>query len=113
MSAGSTGGELITAAGMTKRFSGVTALDRVSIAVAPGEARGLIGENGAGKSTLIALLTGALGPDEGELRLAGRPVTFARPVDALRAGIGTVHQQNWLIPNLTVAQNIELGAEAR
>lgn len=112
MSAASAGVKLLMATRMTKRFSGVTALDQVSIAISAGEARGLIGENGAGKSTLIALLTGALAPDAGELRLEGRPVTFGRPVDALRAGIGTVHQQSWLIPNLTVAQNIELGREA-
>jgi galactofuranose transport system ATP-binding protein len=103
--------ELLTATGMTKRFSGVTALDRVDLSVRPGEARGLIGENGAGKSTLIALLTGALAPDAGELRFRGRPAEFQRPVDALRVGIGTVHQQNWLIPNLTVTENIELGSE--
>jgi len=111
MSGDRPGDELLTATGMTKRFSGVTALDRVDLALAAGEARGLIGENGAGKSTLIALLTGALAADAGELRLRGRPVAFQRPVDALRAGIAAVYQQNWLIPNLTVAQNIELGRE--
>ena len=111
MSGDRSGDELLTATGMTKRFSGVTALDRVDLALAAGEARGLIGENGAGKSTLIALLTGALAADAGELRFRGRPIAFQRPVDALRAGIAAVYQQNWLIPNLTVAQNIELGRE--
>jgi monosaccharide-transporting ATPase len=111
MSSDGPGDELLAATGMTKRFSGVTALDRVDVALAAGEARGLIGENGAGKSTLIALLTGALPADAGELRFRGRPVVFQRPVDALRVGIAAVHQQNWLIPNLTVAQNIELGRE--
>jgi galactofuranose transport system ATP-binding protein len=111
MSGDRPGDELLTATGMTKRFSGVIALDRVDLALAAGEARGLIGENGAGKSTLISLLTGALAADAGELRLRGRPVAFQRPVDALRAGIAAVYQQNWLIPNLTVAQNIELGRE--
>jgi ribose transport system ATP-binding protein len=111
MSGDRSGDELLTATGMTKRFSGVTALDRVDLALTAGEARGLIGENGAGKSTLIALLAGALAADAGELRFRGRPVAFLRPVDALRAGIAAVYQQNWLIPNLTVAQNIELGRE--
>jgi ribose transport system ATP-binding protein len=102
---------LIAARGITVRFDGTTALQNVSFGLAPGEARGLVGENGAGKSTLIAVLSGALQPDEGTVQLDGAPVSLKTPSDALRRGIGTVHQQNWLVPSLTALGNVELGRE--
>jgi ABC-type sugar transport system ATPase subunit len=98
---------------VTKAFSGVLALNDVSFGIRPGEARGLIGENGAGKSTLIKVLCGALQADSGEVRVGGEPVHFRSPHAALEQGIGTVHQRNFLVPSLTVLQNVELGHERR
>ena len=71
----------------------------------------LLGENGAGKSTLMNILYGLYKPDEGEIRLQGRPVTFGSAKDAIQAGIGMVHQHFMLIPVMTVAENIVLGIE--
>ncbi len=107
--AGSNG--LISAHQVTVQFGAITALAGVDFTLAPGEARGLVGENGAGKSTLIAVLSGALQPDEGTVLIDGRPARMKTPADALRRGIGTVHQQNWLVPALTAVQNVELGLE--
>ncbi|MES2094312.1 MAG: sugar ABC transporter ATP-binding protein [Actinomycetota bacterium] len=98
---------------VTKRFAGVTALDSVDFAVQPGESLALMGENGAGKSTLIKVLTGVYQPDDGELRLGGAPVKFARPLDAQRGGVSTIYQEVNLIPLMSVAQNIFLGREPR
>jgi len=92
----------------SKTFPGVKALDSVSLDLEPGEIHGLVGENGAGKSTLIKILTGVYRPDEGEIRLAGDPVNFASPRDALAAGIGAVHQERNLIPRYSIAENIML-----
>lgn len=94
-----------------KAFNGVAALRGVTFGVRKGEARGLIGENGAGKSTLLKVLCGALQPDAGAVELDGRPVAMRTPHAALEHGIGTVHQRNYLVPALTVGQNVELGAE--
>ncbi len=101
----------IEAVGVSKHFSGVAALSDVTLRIGAGEARGLVGENGAGKSTLIAILTGALSADQGIVRIKGEEAHFHRPLDALRNGIGTVYQHSALVPNLSVAQNIELGVE--
>jgi ABC-type sugar transport system ATPase subunit len=103
----------VEAAGVSKAFSGVLALRDVSFGVRPGEARGLIGENGAGKSTLIKIISGAMQADAGEVRVGGQPVHFRSPHAALEQGIGTVHQRNFLVPSLTVLQNVELGHERR
>ncbi|GII23607.1 sugar ABC transporter ATP-binding protein [Planosporangium mesophilum] len=99
--------------GVSKRFPGVLALDNVSITLARGEVHALVGENGAGKSTLIKLLTGVYTPDAGEIRYAGRPVSFRRPLDAQAAGISTIYQEVNLLPRMSVASNLYLGREPR
>jgi len=95
--------------GITKRFPGVVANDRVTFAAMPGEVHALLGENGAGKSTLMNVLSGLYQPDEGEIYVHGRRVAFHSPRDAIDAGIGMVHQHFMLVPSQTVAENIVLG----
>ena len=95
--------------GITKRFPGVVANDRVDFEAAAGEVHALLGENGAGKSTLSNILTGLYRPDEGEIFLDGRPVHFHAPRDALEAGISMVHQHFRLVEPFTVAENVVLG----
>ncbi|CAB1057616.1 ABC transporter, ATP-binding protein (cluster 2, ribose/xylose/arabinose/galactose) / ABC transporter, ATP-binding protein (cluster 2, ribose/xylose/arabinose/galactose) [Olavius sp. associated proteobacterium Delta 1] len=92
----------------TKNFPGVKALDSVSLDLQPGEIHALLGENGAGKSTLIKIITGVYRPDEGKIQIAGEPVNFTTPQQALNAGIGTVHQERNLIPHYSIAENIML-----
>ncbi len=94
---------------LTKRFPGVVANDRVSLVVRAGEVHALLGENGAGKSTLVSMLYGLLEPDEGEIRLSGRPVRIRSPKDALARGIGLVPQHFLLVKKHTVAENVALG----
>ncbi len=98
-------------AGITKRFPGVVANSDVHLSVRAGEVHALCGENGAGKSTLMKILYGMQSPDEGTIQVAGRPVRFKSPSDAIRAGIGMVHQHFMLADNLTVLENVVLGAE--
>jgi ABC-type uncharacterized transport system ATPase subunit len=98
--------------GITKRFGTLTANDAISLTVEPGEIHALLGENGAGKSTLMNVLYGLYQADEGEILLDGAPQHFAGPGDAMRAGIGMVHQHFMLIPVFTVAENVMLGHEA-
>src|SRR5881409_2801729 len=95
--------------GITKRFPAVVANDGVDFEAAAGEVHALLGENGAGKSTLSNILTGLYRPDEGEIVLHGKPVTFSSPRDALDAGICMVHQHFRLVPPFTVAENVILG----
>src|SRR5213079_824303 len=95
--------------GITKRFPGVLANDRVEFEAAAGEVHALLGENGAGKTTLSNILTGLYRPDEGEIRLWGEPVEFHSPRDALDAGIAMVHQHFRLVEPFTVAENVVLG----
>ena len=97
--------------GITKRFGDLVANDSIDLVVEPGEIHALLGENGAGKSTLMNVLYGLYHPDEGEILIDGEPATFAGPGDAMRAGIGMVHQHFMLIPVFTVAENVELGHE--
>lgn len=97
--------------GITKRFPGVVANNKIDLDVKAGEIHALLGENGAGKSTLMNILYGLSTPDEGEILLDGEPVHIADPADAIARGIGMVHQHFMLIPVLTVAENILLGAE--
>ena len=97
---------VIEISGAIKDFPGVRALDDVSISLAAGEIHALLGENGAGKSTLIKVITGVYTLDRGEMRLDGAPVSFRSPREAIKAGIGAVHQERNLVPRFTVAENI-------
>jgi len=106
-------GPVVEVSGATVRFRGETALDGVDFRMFPGEVHSLMGENGAGKSTLIRAITGALRLDAGEILIDGEEVRLASPADAQHRGIGTVYQEIDLLPNLTVAENISLGREAR
>jgi ribose transport system ATP-binding protein len=94
--------------GISKRFPGVTALDGVSVAFAPGEIHALLGENGAGKSTLIKIVTGIEAPDEGEIRHRGERVVFRSYRDSLAHGIGIVPQEIQVVPESSIAENIML-----
>src|SRR5437870_750434 len=99
--------------GITKRFPGVVANDSIDFDLRRGEVHALLGENGAGKTTLMNVLYGLYRTDEGEIVLNGKPVTFHSPRDAIRAGIGMVHQHFMLIPVMSVAENIVLATEPR
>jgi len=95
--------------GITKRFPGVLANDRVDFDVRSGEVHALLGENGAGKSTLMKVLYGMYEPSEGEILLNGKPIKIASPTDAINHGIGMIHQHFMLVETLTVVENVALG----
>jgi ribose transport system ATP-binding protein len=95
--------------GITKRFSGVTALDNVSFDIEKGAVHALLGENGAGKSTLINIISGRFSADSGTVTLFDIPAQFSTPAEARKAGISVVHQEIFLVGTLTVAENIFLG----
>lgn len=97
--------------GITKRFGPLVANRQISLQVQQGAIHAIIGENGAGKSTLMNVLSGIYQPDEGEIRIQGRLVRFHNPTAASRAGIGMVHQEFMLFPELTVLENIIMGYE--
>src|SRR5436309_8285257 len=97
--------------GITKRFGSLVANDAIDFELKRGEIHALLGENGAGKSTLMNVLYGLHQPDEGEILLGGEPVTIDSPRRAIRLGIGMVHQHFMLVPVMTVAENLVLGAE--
>jgi ABC-type uncharacterized transport system ATPase subunit len=103
----------VAMSGITKRFPGVLANDRVEFTLRRGEVHALLGENGAGKSTLSNILTGLYRPDEGRIELHGKPVEFHSPGDAIAAGIGMVHQHFRLVESFTVADNLVLGYPGR
>jgi simple sugar transport system ATP-binding protein len=98
---------------ITKSFPGVLANEDVNLSVAEGEIHAVIGENGAGKSTLMKILYGMQAPDEGSIKVHGSEVRFRSPKDAIDAEVGMVHQHFMLADNLTVLENIVLGAEPR
>ncbi len=97
--------------GITKRFPGVIANDNVNLTVEKGEIHAICGENGAGKSTLMKILYGMQPADEGTMKVNGEEVVFSSPTDAIDRGIGMVHQHFMLADQLTVLENIILGAE--
>ena len=97
--------------GIVKRYPGVIANDGIDLDLRPGEVHALLGENGAGKTTLMNILYGLATPDAGEIRINGEPVVIGDPADAIDRGIGMVHQHFMLVPVLSVADNILLGAE--
>ncbi|MGX9855165.1 sugar ABC transporter ATP-binding protein [Limimaricola variabilis] len=99
------------ARGITKRFGPITALSDVSISIRAGEVHSIIGENGAGKSTLMNIFCGKLRPTEGELHVDGQSLIFNTPLEAQRHGIAIAPQEINLVPHLTVAENILLGAQ--
>lgn len=96
--------------GISKSFPGIKALSDVDLAVRAGEVHAIVGENGAGKSTLMKILAGLYQPDTGEIALDGSPVRISGQLDARRRGIGMVYQELNLVPDLSVAENIALGA---
>ena len=104
---------ILEARGLVKRYGHVVALNGADLELYPGEILAIIGDNGAGKSTLIKALSGAVQPDEGEIRLGGERVHFRSPRDARGAGIETVYQDLAVAPALDIAANIFLGREAR
>ncbi|WP_416796385.1 ATP-binding cassette domain-containing protein [Ciceribacter azotifigens] len=104
---------ILTARGLVKRYGRVTALDNADFDLYPGEILAVIGDNGAGKSSLIKAISGAVRPDEGEIRLEGKPVHFSSPMEARDAGIETVYQNLALSPALSIADNMFLGREIR
>ncbi|MBX3568940.1 MAG: sugar ABC transporter ATP-binding protein [Rhizobiaceae bacterium] len=104
---------LLTARGLVKRYGRVTALDHADFDLYPGEILAVIGDNGAGKSSMIKAISGAITPDEGEIRVDGRVVHFKSPMEARDAGIETVYQNLALSPALSIADNMFLGREIR
>src|SRR4030067_621376 len=97
--------------GIVKRFPGVLANDHVDFELRAGEIHALLGENGAGKSTLMNVLAGLYKQDAGIIKVKGNPVVFSTPRDAIKAGIGMVHQHFMLVPSQTVTENILLGLD--
>jgi fructose transport system ATP-binding protein len=104
---------LLSARNLVKRYGRVTALNRADFDLYPGEILAVIGDNGAGKSSLIKAISGAVIPDEGEIRLDGKPIQFRSPIEARDAGIETVYQNLALSPALSIADNMFLGREIR
>ena len=104
---------ILEAQGLVKKYGQVVALNGADFDLLPGEILAIIGDNGAGKSTLIKALSGALQPDEGEVRLGGEVVNFRSPRDARAAGIETVYQDLAVAPALDIASNVFLGRETR
>lgn len=104
---------ILSGKNLVKRYGRVTALDHCDFELYPNEILGVIGDNGAGKSTLIKAVSGAVIPDEGEVRLEGQVVSFGSPLDAREAGIETVYQQLAMSPALSIADNMFMGRELR
>jgi len=105
--------QILTGRGLVKRYGRVVALDNADFDLYPGEILAVIGDNGAGKSTLIKAISGAIVPDEGEIKLDGKQVSFGSPLEARAAGIETVYQNLALSPALSIADNMFMGRELR
>ena len=104
---------ILHAKNLVKRYGRVTALDHCDFELYPGEVLAVIGDNGAGNSSLIKAVSGAVQPDEGEVWLAGKKVSFSSPLDAREHGIETVYQQLAMSPALSIADNMFMGRELR
>ena len=104
---------VMQAKGLVKRYGQVVALDGADFELRAGEILAVIGDNGAGKSSLIKALSGAVVPDEGEIRLDGQTIHFRSPIEARRAGIETVYQDLAVAPAMTITENLFLGREMR
>lgn len=102
---------LVETKNITKRFGGLTAVDKVSFGVAAGEIVAVLGDNGAGKSTLIKMISGVHQPDGGQIFIQGKEVDIHSPMDALSMGIETIYQDLALAENMNVYSNIFLGRE--
>jgi len=105
--------EAIRMKGIVKRFGNFTANDHINLCVHKGEVHAILGENGAGKSTLMNVLYGIYQPNEGSIEIDGKPVKINGPEEAIKLGIGMVHQHFMLIQPFTVTENIILGAEPK
>ena len=105
--------EAIRMKGIVKRFGNFTANDHINLTVHKGEVHAILGENGAGKSTLMTVLYGIYQPNEGSIEIDGKPVKINGPEEAIKLGIGMVHQHFMLIQPFTVTENIILGSEPR
>jgi len=103
----------ISLVNITKRYPGVIANDRINLSVQEGDIHAVVGENGAGKSTLMKILYGMVIPDEGEIWIRGQETAMSSARDAIAAGIGMVHQHFMLAEQMTVLENVILGAEPR
>ncbi|MFD1198127.1 ATP-binding cassette domain-containing protein [Brucella gallinifaecis] len=104
---------VLQARGLVKKYGNVTAIDAAEFDLMPGEILAVIGDNGAGKSSLIKALSGAITPDQGDILLDGKKVSFRSPMEAREAGIETVYQNLALSPALSIANNMFLGREIR
>ncbi|HUQ20043.1 MAG TPA: ATP-binding cassette domain-containing protein [Gemmatimonadaceae bacterium] len=98
---------------ISKRFGNLQAVSHVSLTLRPGTVHALLGENGAGKTTLMRIAFGMISPDDGQITIAGKPLRLRSPSDAIKAGIGMVHQHFMLVPAMSVAENLELGKTGR
>ena len=98
--------------GIVKRFPGVTANDHVDFDLLEGEIHGLLGENGAGKTTLMNVLYGFYHADEGTIEVFDKLISLRSPADAIKLGIGMVHQHLKLVSDMTVAENVVLGLKS-
>src|SRR5580698_8726398 len=98
---------------ITKKFAGVTALDGVSFSISRGECHALMGENGAGKSTIGKILSGIHRADDGKFLIDGVAQSFHSPGEAMKAGVGMVHQELAFCPDLSVAENLCMGQYPR
>ncbi|WP_417847037.1 ATP-binding cassette domain-containing protein, partial [Thalassospira povalilytica] len=96
---------------ISKRYGAIQALDSVSLAIAPGEVVGLMGDNGAGKSTLVKVIAGNFAPTSGDILISDKKVAFNKPLDAQKAGIEVVYQDLAICNNLSAASNVFLGRE--